>query len=270
VDTQEAAIIQSEDSRLKGIEAEDALRRVQGLGSPVVEFRAGILMATLVLALPFIVAGSAILFAVSFIGGVHALEFLAAAAFLVLAGIMLVVRGIRNRFLRVLVFPEGLVRINRQEAQAVLWEEIDRIWWNGLPESLHAWGGWAIRGTRVMLKTSRHELEFDNSLPRLKELFQRICKATLPYQLPRALEAYLRGKTLDFGRLQLSQAGMSQDARSLAWGEIERLLIHDTEYRVYKKGKGSHYLFGTASDTANLHLLRPLINVIYPALLEKG
>src|SRR5207302_10327628 len=125
----------------------------------------------------------------------HHYDLLILGVVLVLSGVTLVVRALRNRGLRVLVFPEGLVRLHRGEVQAFCWEEIDQVW-QKKNEGAH-WTTRAWRGalTLRMQTTDGQWLLFDDSLPRLVELAQLIYRETLPFLGPQAQAAWEAGKT---------------------------------------------------------------------------
>src|SRR5438128_1316808 len=202
-------------------QVEDAaiVDKLTQLGEPTAEFavRGAGLMRKLVLAPMLIGAGLTLEILLIGVLHVHDYHFLILGMVLVLSGITLVVRALRNRGLRVVVFPEGLVRLHRGEAQALCWEEIDQVWQKkneGTHWVMRAWRG--ILTLKVQTADGRR-LTFDDSLPRLAELAQIICRETFPFLWPPAQDACESGKTLDFGKLRISRQGLSQGKETLPW-----------------------------------------------------
>jgi hypothetical protein len=190
---------------------------------------------------------------------VHQHELLLLGLALVLSGVMLVVRALRNRGLRVLVFPEGLVRVHRGEAQALCWEEIDQVLWQK-SEGVH-WAARAWRGgvTLSLQAADGRRMKFDDSLPRLAQLAQIVRQQTLPFLWTKARTVYEAGHALDFGKLRISQRGLSNGKETLPWSLVQKVKSNGAELSIYKKGKRAHYFDFTLSDIPNFHVLQALL-----------
>src|SRR5262245_39021332 len=51
------------------------------------------------------------------------------ALVLAIAGVVLMIRARRMRGVQVLVFPEGLIRMQGERAHALFWDEVDAVFW---------------------------------------------------------------------------------------------------------------------------------------------
>jgi hypothetical protein len=195
---------------------------------------------------------------------VHQHELLLLGIVLVLSGVMLVVRSLRNRGLQVLVFPEGLVRLHRGQAQAFCWEEIDQVW-QKKSERAH-WTARAWRGllTLTVQAADGRRMTFDDSLPRLAQLALIVRRETLPFLLSHARVTYEAGQSLDFGKLHISRRGLSHRKETLPWSVVQKVKVHGPDLLFYKKGKWTHSLNITVSDIPNPHVLLALLEEVVP------
>jgi hypothetical protein len=235
--------------------------RVAQLGEPIAEFTVGKtrLVRNLVTAALLVVVGAGIIAFALFVGlaQVHLWKLYLLGPLLLLAGIMLVVRAYRNLGLWVMVFPEGVVRVRRGDTQALFWEEITKLWQHKNAFNwAYAWNGALVF---TVQRADGAELFFDDSLPELRELGEILQRETLPYLLPKALDAFDAGQTLDFGEVRISHKGLGQTKDSLSWREIKSILLTESEITVFKKNKWGHWFHTTVSEIPNFHVFRALV-----------
>jgi hypothetical protein len=238
--------------------------KIAQLGKPVAEFsvRGRVLFRNLVIAPVLLAAGTVIEVGLFWAQAFHNHHIVLIGAFLMLMGVMLVVRALRNRGLRVLVFPEGLVRIRRTEGRALLWEEVHQVWRKKIDGHwARAWQG------ALILKIQRKDggrIEFDDSLPRLQKLSEILHRETLPYLLPAAVNAFESGRSLDFGKLRLDQAGLKQGNEAIRWTEVQEIKFGEDQVTIYKKGKWGRWCQAPVADIPNAHVLRALFAQLAP------
>jgi hypothetical protein len=239
--------------------SEDILEKLALLGEPTAEFavRGRRLFRNLVLAPLLILAGVGIDVLVFSIGhGGHLAKLVVLGIFLIIMGIMLVVRALRNRGLRVLLFPEGIVRVLRGEVETLFWDEIDQVIQT---KNDHSWAR-AWQGPLVFIVQRKDRaVHFDDALPRLKELGAILHRETLPQLLARARAECQAGRSLQFGKLRLSRLGITQDNDTLAWEDIQTIKLEEDEVTFQKKDKWSTWFRGTVSDIPNFHVFRVLV-----------
>jgi hypothetical protein len=239
--------------------------KIAQLGEPTAEFavRGLAFFRSLVLA-PLLVAGGLIL-EIILVGvlHIHHYEILLPGIVLIGSGVMLLVRAFRDRGLRVVVFPEGLVRLHRGRALAFWWEEIDRVWQKEGGGSHGIGRVWRTHSLTLQAADGRR-MTFDDSLPRLGQLSQIVRRETLPRLLHRVEADYEAGKTLDFGKLRISQRGLSQGKETLPWSELRQAKGDEDHLFIYKKGKWRFSLAFTGSEIPNFHVLLALIEQRIP------
>ena len=237
--------------------------KIAQLGEPTAEFavRGLAFLRSLVLA-PLLVGGGLVL-EILLIGvlHVHHYEILLPGIVLIGSGVMLVVQAFRNRGLRVLVFPEGILRLQRGRAAAFWWEEIEQVWQKKSGGS-HWFGrsSWSL----IVQTADGRRMSFDDSLPRLQQLVQLVHRQSLALLWPRFLADYEAGKTLDFGKLRVSQRGLSHGKETLTWLDMQKAKVQGSQLLIYRKGKWTRFLTFTVSDIPNFHVLLALLEQRVP------
>jgi hypothetical protein len=180
---------------------------------------------------------------------------------LVSAGILFPLRAIRNRGLRVLVYPEGLVRAQGERVETLRWEEVETLHrsfspgiWNRVLEG-------SIRYT--VRRKDGMSLTFDSSLPAVAELGALLERESLRCLLPDCMQSYDAGEVIGFDPLRVSVDGISHDKSVLPWSQIKEIAIDDKGQLVIKKQGAwfsSAWYTGPASAIANVHVFLALAN----------
>jgi hypothetical protein len=240
--------------------------KIAQLGEPTTEFAVRGLgfLRNMVLAPLLVVAGLALEIVLIGVLHVHQHELLILGIVMVLSGVMLVVRAFRNRGLRVLVFPEGLVRLHRGRAQAFCWEDVNLVWQKKSDASHSIGRAWQGALTLTVQALDGRRMSFDDSLPRLAELAQIVRGETLPFLWPRTRAAFDAGHVLDFGKLSISRQGLSQGKETFPWSDLQKVKVNGADLLIYKKGKRMHSKSTPISDIPNSHVLLALIEQTIP------
>jgi hypothetical protein len=240
-------------------ESNDVDDPLTALGKPRAEFavRGWALIRNVILAPLAILAGLTI--ETVWIVFIHRLHFHIAALgiFLLLLGVMLLVRAYRSRGLRVLVFSEGVLKVRHGDAQAFCWDEI-HIFWRKKTE-----GHWerALKGSLTLIaqRADGKSISFDDALPGLKRLAAILQRETLAHLLPRYQATYDAGSKLDFGKIGVSRRGLAANGDTLLWRDVQEVKWEENQVSVSKKGKWSRWFLGKISDIPNAHVLRALV-----------
>jgi hypothetical protein len=232
--------------------------KIAQLGEPTVEFTVRGLAFFRRLALAPLLIASGLILEIVLIGVLHLhnYEILLPGIFLIGSGVMLLVRAVRSRGLRVMVFPEGLVRLQRGRAVAFWWEEISQIWQKKGGGS--HWMGRAWWSLTVQTVDGRRMI-FDDSLPRLEQLTQIVRRESMTFLWPRYLADYEMGKELSFGKLRISQRGLSHGKETLPWSDLQKARFDGAQLLIYRKGKWTHSVACSVSDIPNFHVLLALL-----------
>jgi hypothetical protein len=240
-------------------EPEDITEKLAVLGTPKAEFavRGRVFARNLLIAPLMVLAGLALLvLPFVFMHGFHE-HLLMFGIALTLGGIMLLVRAFRNLGLRVLIFPEGVVRFRRDEAQALFWDEIDTLW----RKKIEGHWEWIFKGslTFTLQRADGKAIHFDDAIPNLKGLGEILQKETLPHLWRRYLAAFEKGATLDFGKIQLSRRGLSTQTDNLPWHDVAEIKLQENLVSIVKKGKWTRWFQCKVSEIPNCHVFKALV-----------
>jgi hypothetical protein len=172
----------------------------------------------------------------------------------------------RNRQMRVLIFPEGLVLAHAGGAHVVRWEEVLRLrqgtllrpgqsFRNPIQEAL--WG--VIYGPEHLTLECKNGLaiHLDASFRDIQDLGEILRRETLQPWLSAAMRDYEAGQTLHFGPLCVNQEGLRKVTEVLPWEAVKDIQIDAKGYLVIKAGWYT-WLRMPGWDCANVHVLRAL------------
>jgi hypothetical protein len=247
--------------------AEDVANKVAELGPPQAEyaittrrFVKQLLAAFLLLPLGAVMMGLPLLMIWFQHGGhEHFLIFkLAVLGFIFLSGsVLLAQRAYRNRGLRVLVYPEGLVRLHRHEARTLFWDEAEQVWQK---RPATAWARLSQGKLVFAVKRSDGtELVFDDSLPDVHRLGTTLHQHTLKHLLPRALAALDQGQSVAFGKLRATRRGLSNGRETVPWSQLRPPRVEADRFFIERQGAWLPWHNGSVSETPNFHVLQSLI-----------
>ena len=158
------------------------------------------------------------------IGGVGLKFFVVFGVLSFMRGGSMVLRAWRSRNLRVLVFPEGVVRIQGTETETFFWDHVETVWRKRLTNE---WRKALPPGTLVYSVDLRdgRTVEFDDHLPDFVQLAELIERYTFSPLMRPAQTHFDAGQTVIFGRLRLNQQGLSNEKETLPWHQIKSIDI---------------------------------------------
>jgi hypothetical protein len=254
----------------------DVAAKVAVLGKPLAVFSVGgrrlaleLLMATVMLLVGLTLMALPLL--TFFVGprmGAGLVKLLIVGCVLAPASVIVAVRAFRTWGLRVLVFPEGLVRYHRGQVATFFWDEIDTVW------RKKNTGHLATATKTTLVFTVRlaggEEFHFDEYLPDLKRLGALIQRESLRHLLPRALEAYHLGETVRFGKMGVSREGLNNGSDTLPWSEVRGLKIDEDKLTISKEGKWLAWHSASVSDIPNSHVFQALVQQILDDKVPEG
>jgi hypothetical protein len=250
---------------------EEQAEQLAALGPPLAEFRVsdGHFVRQL-LWVPLLLLGGLALVALPvlalfFVKGDPGLfHLLALGCALVAGAIILLVRALRNRGLRVLVYQEGLVRLHQEKSNAFFWDEVETV---SARKNKETWSKAAGGSLVVTVRRSNGELyQFDDTLPDLKRLAELIRAQTLRHLLPRALDALQTGQEVPFGKLRVGPAGLIRDRDTLPWEQIKEIKLDDDKVTISKKGNWLAWHTVALGDVPNAHVFGALVQKLLPPL----
>jgi Family of unknown function (DUF6585) len=163
-------------------------------------------------------------------GGFRGVFYLGAFAVgLIVGGIVIIVRVLRQTGLRVMACPGGLVYMHGEEAEVIDWGDVEELRYEVTQP------GNNYSGSYPRYRLTRHsdgrEFIFDNYLPRLRGLGRILERKTLKYLLPEEQEAFDDGEVIRFGPLAVGRKGIRKGGDEwLRWADVK-----DVEF---DRGKG--------------------------------
>ena len=241
------------------VDTEEGMDPISHLGEPLAEFRVGgrWLIQKLIVAPLLVLLGLAIDIGILWVGAIHFLKLLIIGLLLSIGGFMIAVRTYRSRGLRVLVYPEGLVQLQRSQNEAFFWDEIVEV----RRKKVEGHWAWIWQGAKILTlkRTNGRQVAFDDSLPKLEELGQIVENQSLPYLLPPALDQLETGATLQYGKLRLDLHGLVYEKELLPWREIKEIKVSEDSITISKKGKWLTWQSVSADGVANYHVFRALV-----------
>jgi hypothetical protein len=243
--------------------------QVADLGEPEAEFRPGRgqLVASLVAGgLALLLAGTALagLLALATWGppgkgggvGLGVAKLAGVGLFFLAAGVGMLARARHNSGLRVLVFEEGLARVQGGKVETLRWEDVNVVRRGVEVKS----AGVTVRTPVYLVLVGRdgRDLTFNEGLARLGELRALAEGHTLPHMLPAAREAIEAGEVVGFGALGVSREGLHSGLDLLAWEDFQGLEVGQALVSVYSRRSRWAFCRADASEVPNAHVLAAL------------
>jgi hypothetical protein len=183
----------------------------------------------------------------------------------------------RQRGLTVLVYPTGLLRLQRGEVDSFPWDDIaeirmklqrldsPRILYDSegdptqcwLPVETPTFQIWKA-GITVM-RTDDTEAHFGPALAEFDRLAKLIQRKTFPRAWADAREQLLSGETVVFGDLDVSPAGLRHAGKKLPWRDVKELTIAQGRLTIKKVGGWLPWAILDVSKVPNPHVLFALV-----------
>jgi hypothetical protein len=231
------------------------------LGKPLAEFAVtgGRFLRSLILAPILFLLGWAVIVGMAFVaaqklrGSIGKL--FVVGIVMVVGAVVMVIRALRNRGLRVLIFPEGLVRFQGEQTKTFFWDQVVSVCRHNTKSNWHH-GALGSLVYAVEL-ASGETLRFDDYLPDLKRLGEMIEQRTLPYLLPLAQAALDAGETVAFGSVRVNQEGITHKKQTLPWNQVKSIEIADA-LKIKRHNKWAAWCTLPTAEVQNSHVLRAI------------
>lgn len=206
-----------------------------------------------------------------------------------IVGVGLLVFMYRNRGLRVLVYPTGLLRLRADEVESYPWERVKELRLKcdpaGDPEFDTDAAGRLV-GCRVPVKVPSvqmwnawFELELDDgtqarfgpALADYAELAARVQDAVFAVRWPAAVEAVAGGGAVAFGDgLTATPAGLTAGKQSIPWADVGDVAVSGRTLAVKKKAGWLPFYAKDVAGVPNLPVLLGLARQMRPAVEVKA
>jgi hypothetical protein len=164
-----------------------------------------------------------------------------------------------KRNLRALVFPDGLVHIRGTKTNVFRWDEIESVWQSA--QKARPTSRAVYRAYTIADRNGRKAV-FTSDFVGVQALGDTIQREVSERLLPHALEAFEAGETVRFGKLSLSQEGLSNDRETIPWDQVEEVKLERGIITVRKEGKWLSWANVTVGGTPNVLVFLTLVDRI--------
>jgi hypothetical protein len=203
--------------------------------------------------------------------GVHVLHWV---IWPLVAGIGLLVNLYKQRGLFVLVYPTGLLRLQRGEVESYPWAEVAEVRLktqrvDGLHlvldadgEPVGCWLPAEVPDVQVwhagltVVREDGATAHFSPVLAEYAELAEEVQRRSFPHLWADAADGFRDGRMLPFGKLEVSLLGVHHAGKVLPWPQVGKLTIAQGQLAVEQKGKWLPWAaVKPAADIPNPHVL---------------
>ena len=180
---------------------------------------------------------------------------------LIAAGVYAIYRAYMNAGKNVQVYSDGLVSTTRQGTDIFRWDQIIGAWQS---VTRHYRNGiyTGTTHTYTIQGADGRKAVFNDALRNVEKLGDAIQKQTFSYLFPRAVASFMAGQPLNFGKLTISQQGVSNGRETVLWGEIKQFRLHQGVISISKQGRWFNWSNATVAQTPNVFVFLALVDHI--------
>lgn len=176
-------------------------------------------------------------------------------------GAWMVYSGFNQRDWRVFLFKDGLSHTKQGKTTVIHWNEAVAVWQN---ITKHYRNG-VYTGTTyhyTLTATDNRKLTFNNDLTEIEKLGQAIQNEVFNALFPKYVASYNNGQTLQFGKLSISKAGISNGKEMIPWPEVKGVSLDRGIINVKKEGKWLTWSSVTVGQTPNIFIFTSIVDQI--------
>jgi len=162
---------------------------------------------------------------------------------------------------RIQVFEQGFIHIKGSKAETWRWDEIAFVWQSITKMSVN----FIPVGTRYIYTVQHRngqKIKLTNGIRKIKELGELIQNETFARLMPLAVAAYNNGEALHFGKLSLSQQGISNSKETVPWGQIKGVNVSQGYVGIQREGKWLRWANVPVAGVPNFFIFMALANQI--------
>jgi hypothetical protein len=233
------------------------------LGTPTIAHRAGIsVWVTLAAGAIFTLLGGYVLIEIltGMLRSGRQSMLLVSIIFLVI-GIAFMAIGYFQSRQHIQVFDQGFTYIKASAVQIVRWDAIEsirhqavRVRVNFIPIG--------TAHTYTITTTQGETIKLTGSIGKVAKLGALIEAEAFKYLMPRAIETYKAGGTLQFGKLSVSQLGIGNGKEIVPWAQIKSVQMNNGWISVKKQGKWLNWANAAVAQTPNVFVFLALVDSI--------
>lgn len=178
---------------------------------------------------------------------------------LLAVGIGSLVSLFRNLNLRVLLCSGGLLRTSGGNVEIVRWDQVEAFWqavtkryYNGV-----------YTGTTHLYTLRRNDgivFKFNDTIGKVEALGNAIQREVTRILLPKFINAYNAGSTVNFGPLSINQQGISNSKEMLPWSQYKDMQVRRGIISVKKEGKWLNWSSIGVARIPNFYVFMSLLD----------
>ncbi len=174
----------------------------------------------------------------------------------------IVVDAVRSRDIQVYACPGGLLYLHSGKTEAIRWDQVESFWRKVVKTS--SYGIQTGTTHRYTLRRSDGAtFKFNDTIDHVEALGNTIAAETARTLWPRYVAAYQAGQTLAFGKISLSQQGVTNGKEWLPWYQVREIQINRGYLSLKKEGvKQGNWRGIPASEIPNVDVFMALVNDI--------
>lgn len=193
-----------------------------------------------------------------------------------IAGIAMLWHLYRNRGLHVLLYPTGLLRLQRGVVESFPWDDITQVTMKADKATLilvrdekHAIGSaWlAVETPTFQLwnailtvkRTDETDAKFTPALSEYEDLVERVQRATFPPLYAKALSAVRSGRAVTYGAFDVTLGGLSHTGKLAPWADVGDVSIGSKAITIKRKGKWLAWATVALDSVPNPHVFLALV-----------
>lgn len=175
-------------------------------------------------------------------------------------GVLIIVFTVvfRNRKHQGYIYIEGFLCYGGSKTIIVRWEEIESVW-RGTEND----GSIALNTLKIQ-KTDGKTINVGGHISNAVQFCENLEQEYVARKLPGTIERYNAGALIAFGKLMVSQQGLSKGNSFLPWDVVEIARVSDKHISIKKLGKRIGWFHGIVPNVPDACLLRALLQYVRP------
>jgi hypothetical protein len=159
------------------------------------------------------------------------------------------------------LFERGFVISRAGKTVAARWEDIASVTQYVVRMRYYGIPVWTSHKYTVTLNNG-DSLLINNGFSKVGKLGEAVQRMSANVLLPRAVAAYNSGAVLTFGKLSVSQAGISNGQETLPWSDLNQLTFNNGSVIITRKGKRMRWTATQIRKTPNVYVLMGLVSYV--------
>lgn len=159
------------------------------------------------------------------------------------------------------LFERGFVLSRAGKTMSARWDDVASVTQNIVRIRYNFVPVWTSYKYTVALNNGDSML-INNGFSKVGKLGENVQRISANTLLPRAIAAYNSGAVLPFGKLSLSQAGISNGQETLPWSDLDRVTFVNGGALVMRKGKRIRWASEHIRKIPNVYVFTGLVNYV--------